>query len=151
MTPISAPHTSGLARLRRASGPGLATVAVLGTYGVVVAAGAGGSFAHVIARAARDWPLLLLAVGTVAPNAFAEPATTIRGALATGVALTSALVTGDHTLAELEDTVGVRLLTAPSLPVPYAALAAVGLLVAACISVHGLTPPWRPKRSGVAT
>jgi hypothetical protein len=135
-----------------------AALAVLGVYAVAVGA-AGGCLGHVVARAGRDWPLLALAVaGTLVPSVLAPRArrrwrsvlAIALGALATGVALTAALGGGDHTLAGLAPAVGVPLPTVPGLPAAFAALAAVGLLVAAFVSVHGATMAWGRRRSQAA-
>jgi len=117
---------------------------VVAIYAVVVLA-AGGSLDHTVARAGRDWPLLLLAMaGALVPGMLAPRAprrwrsliATALGSLAAGVALTAALAGGGHTAGELGDAVGTPLPTA-ALDAPYAALVAIALLVGACISVHG--------------
>lgn len=154
MESVVARETSVRKRPRPVGGPVLPAVAVLGIYAVVVGA-AGGSVDHFVARAGRDWPLLVLAVaGALVPGLLAPRArrrwrsllATALGALAAGVALTAALGGGDHALSELESVLGVPLPATPGLPAAYAALAAVALLVAACVSVHGATmEPSRPR------
>ncbi|MFP5370905.1 MAG: hypothetical protein ACLGI3_09175 [Actinomycetes bacterium] len=146
MRPPAAPHRSGPEGSRPIGVPVLAAIAVVAIYAVVVLA-AGGSLDHTVARAGRDWPLLLVAVaGALVPGMLAPRAprrwrsllATALGGLAAGVALTAALGGGGHTVAELEDAVGTPLPTA-ALAAPYAALVAIALLVSACISVHGTT------------
>ena len=155
MEPLAGRDSSADKRSRPAGAPVLATAAVLGIYAVVVGA-AGGSVDHVAARAGSDWPLLALAVaGALVPSLLAPRArrrwrsvlATALGALAAGVALTAAVSGGGHTLAELESALGVPLPASPGVPAAYAALAAVGLLVGACVSVHGATMSSSRSRS----
>lgn len=58
---------------------------------------------------------------------------------------------GGHALAELGVVLGVALPTVPGPPAAYAALIAVGLLVAARGSVHGAAMAWARSRSQVAS
>jgi len=143
---------SGAERSRLIGGV-VAAVVVLAIYAVVVAAS--GSLGHAVARAGRDWPLLLLAVASAlvpsmlaprAPRRWRSLLAAAFGGLAAGVALTAALAMGGHSAAELEDAVGTPLPTI-ALGAPYAALAAIALLVAACVSVHGARMDRRRLRS----
>lgn len=157
MRRFAAPKRSSAERLRPTNGPILAAAAVLGIYALVVGV-AVGSVDHFVARAGRDWPLLVLAVaGALVPSLLAPRARRrwrsllagALGALAAGVALTAALGGGDHALAELEDAVGTPLPTA-ALAAPYAALVAIALLVGACVSVHGARMTRRRSRPPVS-
>jgi hypothetical protein len=156
-SPFGAPTSAARSPSRSTRGPVLGALVVVGAYAVIVGA-AGGSLGHVAARAGRDWPLLALAVaGVLVHSLLARRArrrwrsvlATALGAVAAGVAFTSALGGGDHALAELEEALGVPLAAMPVLTVAYGALAAVGLLVAACVSVHGATMAWGRRRSRV--
>jgi len=158
MRRFAARRSSTPQRSRSTGGPVIAAVTVLGVYAVIVGA-AGGSLGHVVTQAGRDWPLLALAVAGVLVHRLVAPRAqrrsrsvlaTALGAVAAGVAFTSALGGGDHALAELEEALGVPLPAMPGLPAAYAALAAVGLLVAACVSVHGTTMAWGRRRSRAA-
>lgn len=155
MRTFAAPKRSSAERLRPINGAILGAAAVLGIYVLVVGV-AVGSVDHFAARAGRDWPLLVLAVaGALVPCLLAPQArqrwrsvlAATFGALAAGVALTAALAGGDHALAELESALGVPLPATPGLPAAYAALVAVGLLVGACVSVHGATMTSNRSRS----
>jgi len=145
MRRLAARKSSARKRSRSSGGPVVAATAVAGVYAVVIGA-AGGSFGHVVSRAGRDWPLLALAMAGVLVHSVLAPRARRRwrsvlaialGAVAAGVAFTAALGGGGHSLAELEAALGVPLPAMPDLPAAYAALAAVGLLVAACMSVQG--------------
>lgn len=141
----SCPHPQQRASL-------LTAAAVLGVYAVIVATS--GSAGHTIARIGRDWPLLVLATAVLvttlltprAPRRWRALLAAAFGAAAVGVALTAALVGGGHNLAELDEAIGTPLPDAVSLPAPFAALAVVGLLLAACVSVHGAAMPRRRSR-----
>lgn len=155
MRTLAAPHRSGHEESRPIAGPVLAAVAVLAIYAVVVLAA--GSLGHTVARAGRDWPLLLLAgAGALVPGMLAPRAprrwrcrlATALGRLAAGVALAAALGGGGHTVAALEEAVGAPLPTA-ALAAPYAALVATALLVGACMSVHGARMTRRRSRPPV--
>lgn len=159
MGPSTAREHAGAGPSRPAAAPILAAVAVLGAYAVVVGV-AGGSLAHLVARAGRDWPLLALAVAgalvqsMLAPRArqrWRSGLATALGALAAGITLTAALGGGDHDLAELEAALGTPLPAIPALPAGYAALAAAGLLVGACVAVRRATTASSRRRSRAAT
>ena len=135
----------------------IAAVAVPAVYALVI--GTSGSRRHFVDRVVADWPLVFLAIaGALASTLLAPRApqrwrallAAVLGAVAAGLALTAALANGEHDLAQLRDVVGVWLPTPVVSSAPTAGLAAVVLLLAAGVSVHGVRMPRHRSRGPTA-
>lgn len=133
MRTCAALESSALKRSRPAGGPVLAPSRCSGSMPSSLVSPAGLSDTSWLAPGATgsSWPWPLPAPSSTAclpPRAqrrWRAVLASAFGGLAAGVALTAALSSGDHTLAELESALGVPLPTVSGLPAAYAGLAAI--------------------------